>query len=140
MPRAEGLMNTLNQLSEASSLTVLYLPTCLVVALKHSFPVGLSNVHTKKYSKKIKRQQIRSCSKFLFHSNIRRAVYGLSSLVSIPFLLRPCTFKNSLLLRDLLCTTYSWDASEFCVTKAFIHLGYYLKRNLLRVFLGIHTA
>ena len=83
---------------------------------------------------------IRSRSLTLFKSNITRAVYGLSSLISIPFLLRPCTFNKSLLLRVLLCTSYIWDASDVCMTKAFIPLGYYLKGNLLRIFSGIHTS
>lgn len=83
---------------------------------------------------------IRCRSVFLSKSNITRVVYGLSSLISIPFLLRPCTFNKSLLLAVLFCTTYILDARELCMTKAFIPLGYYLKVNLLRIFLGIYTS
>lgn len=82
------------------------------VALMDTFPVGLSNLLTKKYDTKIKKAMlalmglIRTRSEFLFKSNITRVVYGLSSLISIPFLLRPCTFNKSLLLGLLLCTSY----------------------------------
>lgn len=83
---------------------------------------------------------IRPRSVFLFKSNIMRAICGLSSLIGVPFLLRPCTFSKSLLLKVLLCISYIWDASQVCMTKAFIPLGYYLKGNLLRIFSGIHTS
>lgn len=55
MPRTEGHTNALNHVSGASSLTMPHLPT-RSVALMNSFPTGVSNLHAKKYLKKIKRQ------------------------------------------------------------------------------------
>lgn len=63
-----------------------------------------------------------------------RAVYGLSSLLSILFLLRPCTFNKPLLLSVLLCTSYILMlVGSSCVTKAFIPIRYYLRRTLLGI-------
>lgn len=74
----------------------------------------------------------RSLSLFLCKI-IMTAVYGLSSLLSILFLLRPYAFNKSLLLRVLLCTSYILSACEVFLCDQGMHSCQILSQKLLRI-------